>query len=348
MGQQLLLGERPCAGVNGGKNSQLLLGEPVHVQYRQGAPDGRFHFGGLHRDGQNGVSQAQGTGNVAAVTGDGHIVGVADGAIIKDESLAGIGILAVSHHGGDVVGVVAHRKQELSVHKHGVGLGIGGRESTASFPEVGIELSEELHGRSDNGADLLFIRVTVQRRHCLIAANFIDDIADKGTAGKPRRGFVGKFPGICLAEGEKRLCGSGRVGHNSAVTDQYQLGLGVGSLIAVNVHAKVGGDLGRSGVYIGVEVGKILAEGAKKKPVLFGGGKVLTVDPDQIDTAVGVSGGLITGEFIEDHVDVHSYPLYRDIVGFLAVGDEGVVDPVVHQLVSAPAVESHGGTRCGG
>ena len=240
-----------------------------------------------------------------------------------------------------MVGVVAHGKQQLPVHKHGVRLGVRGGEGLALLPQVGVQGTQIIHGRGDNLPDRFLSAIRRQGRHSLIAADLIDDVPYKGAARKARRRLIGEFSRVLLAKGQQFFRGSRRLRHRGRIVDLHQLGLGIGGLVSLDGRPKVHGRFLPFPVHISGIVGQVLAEGPKEQAVFLGGGEVFPVDPDQVDAALIVFRRLIPGQLVQDHVDIHGHPFHGYIIGRLTVWRQGIVDPVVHQLVATPAVKGH-------
>ena len=66
------------------------------------------------------------------------VVGVADGAVVKQKAAAGLSAHALFDSSRNPVGFVAHMQQQLAVHIHRLLLGNGRREAGSLLPEVGI------------------------------------------------------------------------------------------------------------------------------------------------------------------------------------------------------------------
>ena len=298
-------------------------------------------MGQLQLGGEDGVDDHHRSGLVGRVEGDGHIVGVADGAVVKDKGAGGVGVGALRNAGRHAERPVAHVHYQLPVGEHRVHRGGGFRKGLALVPEVGVELPQIVQRGFDGRLDRVVVCLHILE--LLPAAQLIDDVAHKGAAGKVREGGVGDFAGIFLAEFQQLLGGSRRLRCDGAVVKKDHLSLGVGRFVPLDRHAEVVKRLRVLQIDVGFHVWQLFGEGAVQQAVVLGRVEVFAVDPDHVDAAGLAAGLLFARELGEDVVDVHPHHLQRNVIVLLDIVGDGGVQPVVAVFVAAPAVKGDGG-----
>ena len=342
MGQQFCLGQNALSQIHSIERGQLFRAELGSIHHGQLPQLGIL--GQLDPAGDNGIDGNHSAGLVGGIVGNGHVVGIADGTLVKDKGLGGLGVDALGDAAGHGEGAVAHVHHQFAIGKHGIHGGGGIGESLSLIPQVGIQLPQVVQGGLNGSLD--GVVVGLHGLELLPAADFIDDVADKGAAGKIGQSGIGHLARILPAEGHQFLGGGGQLGCHSGIGEHNQLCLGIGGFVALDGHAEVTEGLGIGQIDILIHIWQFLGERTIEKAVFLGGVEVLTIDPDHIDAALGGIRLLLTGKLGQDIVDVHAHHFQGDIILLLQMLCHGGVQPVVAVFVAAPAVKSNGGTLC--
>jgi hypothetical protein len=264
---------------------------------------------------------------------------VAEGAAVKYEAAHTIRQLAIGDGARRLRGIEGERNIDLAVGEKPAEAAIVARKGAPAPPEVwmgGVEPGEE--GRRGGSKVGVIPRL---REQCGIGSELDEELIQEGGAGKIGRLRIGEASGILLSPFEKGGSRCRRVRKPRRVVEENQPGHAPGRFKPLDGDGEVALD---RRLVLHVDETIVRQPGCPadslQQAVRLHGGKILAIDPDEIDGAALFSPGGLLGQHTRDDLRRVAH-LHMDDADAEALQDglAGPGDIIVDARIAAPGMK---------